>query len=81
MANDAAPDPDAWLDEARERVDGTDLGPQVEQVGRVEEVADGIAFVSGLPNAKLDELLHFSGGQYRLRSGPRPRPHRLRAAR
>jgi F-type H+-transporting ATPase subunit alpha len=33
-----------------------------EQVGRVVEVGDGIARVSGLPNAKVNELLEFEDG-------------------
>jgi F-type H+/Na+-transporting ATPase subunit alpha len=33
-----------------------------EQVGRVLEVGDGIARVSGLPNAAVNELLEFEGG-------------------
>ena len=40
------------------------LGPQAEQIGRVEEVGDGIALVSGLPDARLDELLRFDKGQF-----------------
>ena len=39
------------------------LAPVAEQVGRVETVADGIALVSGLPDVRLDELLHFERGQ------------------
>lgn len=35
----------------------------VTHFGRVEETADGIAFLSGLPEARLDELLRFEGGQ------------------
>jgi F-type H+-transporting ATPase subunit alpha len=35
----------------------------VEQVGRVERVADGIALVSGLPGVRLDELIRFERGQ------------------
>ncbi len=35
-----------------------------EQIGRVEEVGDGIALISGLPDARLDELLHFDKGQF-----------------
>jgi F-type H+-transporting ATPase subunit alpha len=34
----------------------------VEQIGRVREVGDGIARVSGLPSAKVNELLEFPGG-------------------
>jgi F-type H+-transporting ATPase subunit alpha len=55
---------DAWLAQARTKLGGAVLGPQAEQVGRVEEVGDGIALVSGLPNVRLDELLHFGKGQF-----------------
>src|ERR1700678_3121532 len=42
----------------------TDFDPAVaaEQVGRVVEVGDGIARVSGLPGAKVNELLEFEDG-------------------
>jgi F-type H+-transporting ATPase subunit alpha len=42
----------------------TDFDPAVaaEQVGRVVEVGDGIARVSGLPGAKVNELLEFADG-------------------
>src|SRR6202161_2372954 len=42
----------------------TDFNPAVtaEQVGRVVEVGDGIARVSGLPAAKVNELLEFQDG-------------------
>src|ERR1017187_4413812 len=42
----------------------TDFNPVVEaeQVGRVVEVGDGIARVSGLPGAKVNELLEFEDG-------------------
>ena len=56
-------DLDRWLAGAKERVEATVLAPVVEQVGRVEAVADGIAVVSGLPNVRLDELVHFEHGQ------------------
>src|ERR1700728_3094839 len=55
---------DAWLAQARIKLDGAALGPGAEQVGRVEEVGDGIAIVSGLPNVRLDELLRFDKGQF-----------------
>jgi F-type H+/Na+-transporting ATPase subunit alpha len=55
---------DTWLAQARIELDGTALGPRAEQVGRVEEVGDGIAIVSGLPNVRLDELLRFDKGQF-----------------
>src|ERR1039457_692873 len=42
----------------------TEFDPTVgaEQVGRVVEVGDGIARVSGLPGAKVNELLEFQDG-------------------
>jgi F-type H+-transporting ATPase subunit alpha len=42
----------------------TDYTPEVstEQVGRIVEVGDGIARVSGLPNAAVNELLEFEDG-------------------
>jgi F-type H+/Na+-transporting ATPase subunit alpha len=55
---------DAWLAQARTRLDDAALGPRAEQIGRVEQVGDGIAIVSGLPNVRLDELLHFDKGQF-----------------
>ncbi|HKM64160.1 MAG TPA: F0F1 ATP synthase subunit alpha [Acidisphaera sp.] len=55
---------DAWLAEARAAVGAARLGPQAEQIGRVDEVADGIALVSGLPDVRLDELLRFEKGQF-----------------
>src|SRR5471030_3273135 len=53
-----------WLQRARTKLGGAALGPQAEQIGRVEEVGDGIALVSGLPNVRLDELLRFDKGQF-----------------
>ncbi|WP_010219585.1 F0F1 ATP synthase subunit alpha [Sphingomonas sp. PAMC 26621] len=55
---------DTWLKDAQARLGGTTLGAQAEQIGRVEEVGDGIALVSGLPNVRLDELLRFEKGQF-----------------
>jgi F-type H+-transporting ATPase subunit alpha len=55
---------DIWLEQARARLSTTALGPRAEQIGRVEEVGDGIALVSGLPDVRLDELLRFDKGQF-----------------
>ena len=55
---------DAWLKDAKARVDKTKLAPTAEEVGRVETVADGIALVSGLPHVRLDELVRFEEGQF-----------------
>ncbi len=53
----------SWAARARQALETAGTGPHLSRFGRVEEIADGIAFVSGLPEARLDELLHFSGGQ------------------
>jgi F-type H+-transporting ATPase subunit alpha len=52
-----------WLAQSRKRLAQTKLAPQSETVGRVEQVADGIAHVSGLPDVRLNELLRFDGGR------------------
>lgn len=52
-----------WLDEARQRLAGLSFEALVESMGLVEHIADGVAHVTGLPNARLNELLHFEGGQ------------------
>ena len=54
---------DPWLARSRETIARIDLAPQAETVGRVESVGDGIALVSGLPDACLNELLRFDGGR------------------
>src|SRR5271169_211833 len=54
---------DPWLARSRETIARIDLAPQAETVGRVERVGDGIALVSGLPDACLSELLRFAGGR------------------
>src|SRR3984957_174724 len=64
MTIDASTQAQSWLDGARTRLDATALGPHAEQVGRGEEIGDGIALVSGLPDIRLDELLRFEKGQF-----------------
>jgi F-type H+-transporting ATPase subunit alpha len=54
---------DAWLSRSRASLARIDLGTEAETVGRVERIGDGIALVSGLPDACLNELLRFEGGQ------------------
>ncbi len=51
----------AYLERVPRRVEGM-RGATVDHVGLIERVGDGIAIVSGLPQAKLDELLEFPGG-------------------
>lgn len=53
-----------WLDRSRETIAATELAPQADAIGRVTRVADGIAQVSGLPDAALGALLRFEGGQF-----------------
>ena len=64
MTINASTQAQSWLKDARTRLDATLLGPHAEQVGRVEEIGDGIALVSGLPDIRLDELLRFEKGQF-----------------
>jgi F-type H+/Na+-transporting ATPase subunit alpha len=59
MADKAKPD---WLERAEARAASARLGPGLDEIGRVESVADGVALLSGLAGAKLDELLRFERG-------------------
>lgn len=56
--------PDAWLATARQSLSKAQPATQAAQVGRVMEIGDGIAMVSGLSNVRLDELLRFEGGHF-----------------
>ena len=51
-----------WIAESRRRIATAVLEPRLEQIGRVAQVGDGIAVVSGLPDTRLDELLLFEDG-------------------
>jgi F-type H+-transporting ATPase subunit alpha len=64
MTSDSSIRADSWLGDSRRKLGAAALGPQAEQIGRVDEVGDGIALVSGLPNVRLDELLRFEKGQF-----------------
>lgn len=57
-------EPEAWRRRARQRLDAATLRPEARQIGRVEQVGDGIALISGLPDARLDELLAFKDGRF-----------------
>ena len=52
-----------WLQRSKDLLSRIDLSGQADTLGRVVHVADGIAFVSGLPDVRLNELLHFETGQ------------------
>ena len=54
----------SWLKNARTTLGASKLGARAEEIGRVEEVGDGIALISGLANVRLDELLQFQKGQF-----------------
>ena len=51
-----------WARRSRHRLDTLELAPQIEHIGRVVRVGDGIAVVRGLPATRLDELLLFDNG-------------------
>ena len=50
------------LPAARERIRRFAPAPTLDQVGVVRQLGDGVAVISGLPDARLDELLVFAGG-------------------
>jgi F-type H+/Na+-transporting ATPase subunit alpha len=52
-----------WAQASRQRLRALPLAPQLEHIGRVLQVGDGVAMVAGLPQARLDELLIFEGGE------------------
>jgi F-type H+-transporting ATPase subunit alpha len=53
---------DEWLANAPARLAGLQPRALAETFGRVEDAGDGIAWVSGLPEARLDEILIMEGG-------------------
>ncbi|HEY2108070.1 MAG TPA: F0F1 ATP synthase subunit alpha [Candidatus Binataceae bacterium] len=53
---------DHWLEAAPKRLSRVTPRPVAETFGRVENVGDGIAWLSGLPETRLDEILVFAGG-------------------
>jgi F-type H+-transporting ATPase subunit alpha len=58
------PDPPDWFASAQDAVRRAALGPRPEHRGRVEEIGDGVAMISGLRDVRLDEVLRFEGGQF-----------------
>ncbi|KIN71911.1 F0F1 ATP synthase subunit alpha [Sulfitobacter guttiformis] len=57
------PDIFDWVATTNDALQRATLGPRAEHRGRVEEIGDGVAMVSGLQNVRLDEVLRFEGGQ------------------
>ncbi|MCA8883457.1 MAG: F0F1 ATP synthase subunit alpha [Rhodobacteraceae bacterium] len=56
------PLPDPALDALKTRVAGAVLGPAIEERGVVTALADGLAVITGLPGAGLNEVLTFATG-------------------
>jgi F-type H+-transporting ATPase subunit alpha len=52
----------AWVDSTRKHIATAALVPELEPIGRVRQIADGVATITGLPDVRLDELLTFDGG-------------------
>ncbi|MDK3019945.1 F0F1 ATP synthase subunit alpha [Pseudodonghicola flavimaris] len=53
---------ESYLETARSRLQGAEADPELERTGRVEEIGDGVAIISGLPHTRLDELIRFEDG-------------------
>lgn len=51
-----------WIEAAKLKLAATDAAPRIRHIGRVEEIGDGVAHVSGLPHTRLDEVLRFGNG-------------------
>jgi F-type H+-transporting ATPase subunit alpha len=60
--SDFSINPDDIVSALRKRLEGFSPELMSAQVGRVVEVGDGIARVSGLPGVSVNELLQFAGG-------------------
>ena len=57
------PDTSNWVARTTDALKNAALGPRTEHKGRVEEIGDGVAMISGLRDVRLDEVLRFEGGQ------------------
>lgn len=57
------PDTSNWIAATEDALNDVALGPRAEHRGRVEEIGDGVAMISGLRDVRLDEVLRFEGGQ------------------
>ncbi len=51
-----------WAEDSRRRIEDSPIVPRAEAIGRVAQVGDGVATVTGLTEARLDELLVFEHG-------------------
>jgi F-type H+-transporting ATPase subunit alpha len=59
---DLAASLEAWAPGAARRVGRFAVTPAIERLGRITHIGDGVARVSGLPDAALDELLQLGDG-------------------
>lgn len=50
------------ISEIETKIDGADLNPEIENVGEVFYLGDGVAKVSGIRNASYNEVLEFDSG-------------------
>ena len=50
------------LDQRQRWLEGYRFGLRVAEIGRVDSVGDGIAWISGLPSAAIDDILAFEDG-------------------
>lgn len=50
------------IDDLKARVEQVALGPETEEIGTVHRIADGLAAISGLPEAQSGEILIFDTG-------------------
>ena len=51
-----------WIAAERDRLGQSETAPELQRIGRVEQVGDGVATVLGLRQTRLDELLRFEDG-------------------
>lgn len=52
-----------WVMSTQAALKSVSFAPRTEHKGRVEEISDGVAMISGLRDVALDEVLRFEGGQ------------------
>ena len=52
----------AWAGRSHQRIEAARIEPELERIGHVAQVGDGVAMVTGLPDVRLDELLVFENG-------------------
>lgn len=66
MSSDFTPGNGSLLQRQAQWLDRYRLQPRITECGRVVSVGDGIAWISGLPTAAIDDLLNFADGSQAL---------------